>query len=64
MHDREDRRIIEDEIARLDRLWREAQERYGVTGSRSTERTMHRYDTLIRALNRALNDMDEEDDRK
>lgn len=64
MHDREDRRIIEDEIARLERLWKDAQERYAYTGSRSTERTMHRYDTLIRALNRALNDMDEEDDRK
>ena len=64
MTDWKDRKIILDEIARLDRLWREAQERYGVTGSRSTERTMHRYDTLIRALNRALNDMDEEDDRK
>ena len=64
MYDQGDRQIILDEIKRLDRLWREAQERYGVTGSRSTERTMHRYDTLIRALNRALNDMDEEDDRK
>ena len=64
MTDWKERKIILDEIARLDRLWREAQERYGVTGSRSTERTMHRYDTLIRALNRALNDMDEEDDRK
>lgn len=64
MTDWKERKIILDEIARLDRLWREAQERYGITGSRSTERTMHRYDTLIRALNRALNDMDEEDDRK
>lgn len=64
MTDWKERKIILDEIKRLDRLWREAQERYGVTGSRSTERTMHRYDTLIRALNRALNDMDEEDDRK
>lgn len=64
MTDWKDRKIILDEIARLDRLWREAQERYGITSSRSTERTMHRYDTLIRALNRALNDMDEEDDRK
>ena len=64
MTDWKERKIILDEIARLDRLWREAQERYGVTGSCSTERTMHRYDTLIRALNRALNDMDEEDDRK
>lgn len=59
-----DRKIIEDEIGRLERLWQDAQERYGITGSRSSERTMHRYDTLIRALNRALNDMDEEDDRK
>ena len=42
MTDWKERKIILDEIARLDRLWREAQERYGVTGSRSTERTMYR----------------------
>lgn len=60
MIDNDERRIIEEEIARLERLWQDAQERYGITGSRTTERTMHRYDTLIRALNRALNDMDEE----
>ena len=57
MIDNDERPIIEDEISRLERLWREAQERYGITGSRSTERTMHRYDTLIRALKRSLNDM-------
>ena len=59
-----DRKIIEDEIGRLERLWQDAQERYAYTESRSTERTMRRYSVLVRALNRALNDMDEEDDRK
>lgn len=62
--DREDRQIIWNEIARLERLWEAAQERYGYTESRSTEKTMYRYSVLIRALERALNDMDEEDDRK
>lgn len=57
MIDNDERRIIEEEIARLERLWQDAQERYGYTGSRTTERTMHRYDTLIRALKRSLNDM-------
>lgn len=55
MVDHEDRRIIESEIARLERLWSEAQERYGYSGSRSTERTMTKYRILIGALERALN---------
>lgn len=59
-----DREYVEVEIARLEQQWRDAQERYGMTGSRSTERRMARLSALIRALNRALNDMDEEDDRK
>ena len=43
MPDREERQIIKDEIARLERRWMEAWERYGVTSSRSTEKTMRRY---------------------
>ena len=58
MPDREERQIIKDEIARLERRWMEAWERYGVTSSRSTEKTMRRYGILIRALEKALNVME------
>ena len=51
-----DRRIIEAEIARLEGLWQDAQERYGVTGSRSTDRTMTKYRVLQEALESVLND--------
>ena len=51
-----DRKIIEAEIERLDRLWQDAQERYGYTGSRSTDRTMTKYRVLRNALELVLND--------
>ena len=51
-----DRRIIEAEIARLEGLWQDAQERYGVTGSRSTDKTMTKYRVLQEALESVLND--------
>ena len=51
-----DRRIIEAEIARLEGLWQAAQERYGVTGSRSTDKTMTKYRVLQEALESVLND--------
>lgn len=46
----DDRRIIEAEIDRLDLAYRNAQERYGITGSRSTDRTMYKYQVLQNAL--------------
>lgn len=58
MIDNDERRIIEEEIARLERLWQDAQERYAYTCSKTTERTMRKYYTLIRALQHALNDME------
>lgn len=51
-----DRRIIEAEIARLEGLWQAAQERYGVTGSRSTDKTMTKYRVLQEALESVLTD--------
>lgn len=51
-----DRKIIEAEIERLEKLWADAQERYGITGSRSTDRTMTRYRVIQEALERTLND--------
>lgn len=51
-----DRRIIEAEIERLEGLWQAAQERYGVTGSRSTDRTMTKYRVLQEALESVLTD--------
>ena len=51
-----DRRIIEAEITRLEKAWQDAQERYGVTGSRSTDKTMTKYRVLQEALESVLND--------
>lgn len=50
----DDRRIIEAEIDRLDLAYRNAQERYGITGSRSTDRTMYKYQVLQNALENYL----------
>lgn len=51
-----DRKIIEAEIERLEGLWQAAQERYGVTGSRSTDKTMTKYRVLQEALESVLTD--------
>ena len=51
----EERKIIEQEIDRLEMGWRNAQERYGITGSRSTDRTMYKYDVIKNALENYLN---------
>ena len=51
---KEDRKIIEDEINRLEEAWENAQTKYGYTGSPSTERTMRKYDTLKNALENYL----------
>lgn len=49
-----EKKIIEKEIARLERAYNEAMGRYEVTGSRSTSRTMTRYRVLQAALERGL----------
>lgn len=51
---KEDRKIIEAEIAALDKKYDDAHELYGITGSRSTERTMTKYDVLRNALEQYL----------
>lgn len=43
-------KIISDEIKRLKQAWRNAQDRYAYCESRSTERTMHKYETIWTAL--------------
>lgn len=61
---KEDRKIIEDEIARLERAYRDAQDRYAYSGSASTDRTMHKYQTLQIALENYLTgNADESKDR-
>ena len=61
---KEDRKIIEAEIDRLDKRYEEAHELYGITGSASTERTMNKYDTLKNALeNYIYNRTDESHER-
>lgn len=52
----DERKIIEAEITRLEKRWEEAQELYGITGSPSTDRTMHKYDVLKNALENYLYD--------
>lgn len=49
-----DRKIIEAEIDRLEKRYRDAQESYGITGSRSTDRTMYKYQVLQNALENFL----------
>jgi hypothetical protein len=52
---KEETRIITDEIERMERAWRNAQDRYAYSGSASTDHTMHKYDTLRNALETYLN---------
>lgn len=47
-------KIIEKEIARLDRAYKNAQDRYAYTGSRSTDDTMYKYTVLQDALRASL----------
>ncbi len=49
-----EKKIVEDEIARLERAYNDAQERYGITGSVSTDRTMTKYSILRYILEDAL----------
>ena len=43
-------KIVEKEIERLERYYRDAQDRYAYTGSPSTDRTMYKYSVLKDAL--------------
>lgn len=56
-------KIIEKEIDRLDRAYRDAQDRYAYTGSRSTDNTMYKYSVLRDALEKSLADPSEEESR-
>lgn len=58
---KEDRKIIENEIRRLEIAY--AQEKYGCTGSPSTEKTMQKYDVLRNALENFLYDRDKDSTR-
>ena len=60
--DEEERAIIMAEIYRLTKAYDEAQERYGITGSPSTDRTMDKYQTLIMALEVSLKPPTEAED--
>lgn len=51
-------KIIEDEIARMQMAYNNAQERYGFSGSRSSERTMTKYRVLMDALEKVLAERD------
>lgn len=50
----EDEKIILDEIQRLDLRYNDAQERYGITGSASSDKTMHRIAVIRDALEDCL----------
>ena len=50
MVDEQSRKIIESEIERMKQAYQNAQDRYAWSGSRSSDRTMTKYRTLIDAL--------------
>lgn len=62
--DKYERKIIEDEIKRLEKKYEDAHELYGITGSASTDHTMHKYDVLKTALENYLYHRQEDTDRK
>jgi len=57
------RKIVEKEIQRLERCYRDAQDRYAYTGSRSTDNTMYKYSVLRDALEKSLAGPSDEEDR-
>ena len=56
-------KIVEKEIKRLERAYRDAQDRYAYTGSQSTDRTMYKYSVLRDALEKSLAGPSEEEQR-
>lgn len=57
------RKIIEKEIQRLKRAYKNAQDRYAFTGSSSTDRTMYKYSVLQDALEKSLAGPNDEEQR-
>ena len=57
------RTIVEKEIARLERAYRNAQDRYAYTGSASTDNTMYKYSVLRDALEKSLAGPSDEEER-
>ena len=57
------RKIVEKEIDRLEQAYRNAQDRYAYTGSRSTDNTMYKYSVLKDALMKSLADPSDEEMR-
>lgn len=55
--------IITDEIKRLKIAWQNAQDRYAYNDSRSTERTMQKYQVLMDALEDILAVYEERNDK-
>ena len=49
-----EKKIVEEEIARLERAYANAQDRYAVSGSASSDRTMTKYSVLRDVLEDAL----------
>lgn len=57
------RKIVEKEIDRLERAYKNAQDRYAYTGSRSTDNTMYKYSVLRDALEKSMADPSDEEMR-
>ena len=57
------RKIVEKEIKRLGRAWKDAQDRYAYSGSPSTDRTMYKYSVLKDALEKSLAGPSDEESR-
>ena len=56
-------KIVRKEIERLERAYRDAQDRYAFTGSRSTDNTMYKYSVLRDALEKSIADPSDEEMR-
>ena len=56
-------KIVRKEIERLERAYRNAQDRYAFTGSRSTDNTMYKYSVLRDALEKSIADPSDEEMR-
>lgn len=57
------RQIVEKEIDRLERAYKNAQDRYAYTGSKSTDNTMYKYSVLQDALLKSLAGPTDEEER-
>ena len=56
-------KIVRKEIERLEKAYRDAQDRYAYTGSRSTDNTMYKYSVLRDALEKSLAGPTDEEER-